>query len=67
MKSVVITGSSTAIGRACALTLDRNGFRVFAGTTLPCPIEYLHLDSFRHQLEVNLVGPRYRQNTGSRV
>jgi NAD(P)-dependent dehydrogenase (short-subunit alcohol dehydrogenase family) len=112
MKSVVITGSSTGIGRACALTLDRNGFRVFAGvrraadgdalraaasasltpvhidvtdaasiqavaaevqaevgqaglyglvnnagTTLPCPIEYLPLDGFRHQLEVNLVGP----------
>ena len=112
MKSVVITGSSTGIGRACALTLDRNGFRVFAGvrkdadgdalraaasesltpvhidvtdaasiqamadevkaevgdaglhglvnnagTTLPCPIEYLPLDGFRRQLEVNLVGP----------
>jgi NAD(P)-dependent dehydrogenase (short-subunit alcohol dehydrogenase family) len=112
MKSVVITGSSTGIGRACALMLDRNGFRVFAGvrkeadgdalrsaasesltpvhidvtdaesiaamaeqvsgevgdaglhglvnnagTTLPCPIEYLPLDGFRHQLEVNLVGP----------
>lgn len=112
MKSVVITGSSTGIGRACALMLDRNGFRVFAGvrkeadsealrsaasesltpvyidvtdaasiqamaeevrsavgdaglhglvnnagTTLPCPIEYLPLDGFRRQLEVNLVGP----------
>jgi NAD(P)-dependent dehydrogenase (short-subunit alcohol dehydrogenase family) len=112
MKSVVITGSSTGIGRACALMLDRNGFRVFAGvrkkadgdalrsaasrsltpvqidvtdpasiqamaeevtsetgdaglhglvnnagTALPCPIEYLPLDGFRHQLEVNLVGP----------
>jgi len=112
MKSVVITGSSTGIGRACALTLDRNGFRVFAGvrkdadgdalraaasksltpvhidvtdaasiqamadevkadvgeaglhglvnnagTTLSCPIEYLPLDGFRRQLEVNLVGP----------
>lgn len=112
MKSVVITGSSSGIGRACALMLDRNGFRVFAGvrkeadgealrglasasltpvhidvtdsasidamaklvaddvgeaglaglvnnagTTLPCPIEYLSLDGFRHQLEVNLVGP----------
>ena len=112
MKSVVITGSSTGIGRACALTLDRNGFRVFAGvrkdadgealkrvasddahtrahrrdrrgvdqamadevkadvgeaglhglvnnagTTLPYPIEYLPLDGFRRQLEVNLVGP----------
>jgi NAD(P)-dependent dehydrogenase (short-subunit alcohol dehydrogenase family) len=112
MRSVVITGSSTGIGRACALMLDRNGFRVFAGvrkeadgealraaasdsltpvridvterasiqamvenvtaevgaaglfglvnnagTTLPCPIEYLPLDDFRDQLEVNLVGP----------
>ncbi len=31
MKTVVITGASTGIGRACALTLDNNGFRVFAG------------------------------------
>jgi NAD(P)-dependent dehydrogenase (short-subunit alcohol dehydrogenase family) len=112
MRSVVITGASSGIGRACALTLDRKGFRVFAGvrksadgdalrgaasesltpvhvdvtdsasisamaeqvaaevgeagldglvnnagTTLPCPIEYLPLDGFRQQLEVNLVGP----------
>ncbi|MDT5187722.1 MAG: hypothetical protein QOI29_5880 [Mycobacterium sp.] len=28
-----------------------------AGATLPCPIEYLPLDGFRRQLEVNLVGP----------
>jgi NAD(P)-dependent dehydrogenase (short-subunit alcohol dehydrogenase family) len=27
-----------------------------AGTTLPGPIEFLALDDFRHQLEVNLVG-----------
>jgi NAD(P)-dependent dehydrogenase (short-subunit alcohol dehydrogenase family) len=112
MKAVVITGTSTGIGRASALTLDRKGFRVFAGvrkdtdghslkraaspaltpvhidvtdsvsiaamaklvdeemgeaglaglvnnagTTLPCPVEYLTLDGFREQLEVNLVGP----------
>jgi NAD(P)-dependent dehydrogenase (short-subunit alcohol dehydrogenase family) len=31
MKSVVITGASSGIGRACALMLDRNGFHVFAG------------------------------------
>jgi NAD(P)-dependent dehydrogenase (short-subunit alcohol dehydrogenase family) len=102
MKSVVITGSSTGIGRACALMLDRkdadgdalrsaasesltpvrvdvtdaasiqamaehvtaevggaglHGLVNNAGTTLPCPIEYLPIEDFRRQLEVNLVGP----------
>ena len=31
MKSVLITGSSTGIGRECALDLSRAGWRVFAG------------------------------------
>jgi NAD(P)-dependent dehydrogenase (short-subunit alcohol dehydrogenase family) len=31
VRSVVISGSSSGIGRACALALDRAGFRVFAG------------------------------------
>jgi len=31
MKSVVITGASTGIGKACALRMDREGWRVFAG------------------------------------
>lgn len=31
IKSIFITGTSTGIGRACALRLDKEGFRVFAG------------------------------------
>ncbi|NUQ55721.1 MAG: SDR family NAD(P)-dependent oxidoreductase, partial [Dehalococcoidia bacterium] len=34
-RSVVITGASTGIGRACALRLDRMGWRVFAGVRKP--------------------------------
>lgn len=31
LRAVVITGASSGIGAACALDLDRRGFRVFAG------------------------------------
>lgn len=40
-RSVVITGASTGIGRACALRLDRMGWRVFAGVRKPADGEAL--------------------------
>lgn len=39
--SVVITGASTGIGRACAIELDRRGFHVFAGVRDTAAIERL--------------------------
>jgi len=111
-RSVLITGTSTGIGRACAVAFDQRGFRVFAGVrreedgqslveetsdrlvpilldvtdaqaiakaaetiaeatgesglsalinnagiTVAFPLEFLPLDEFRRQFEVNLVGP----------
>jgi NAD(P)-dependent dehydrogenase (short-subunit alcohol dehydrogenase family) len=35
MRAVVVTGSSTGIGRACALALDRDDFDVLAGVRKP--------------------------------
>jgi NAD(P)-dependent dehydrogenase (short-subunit alcohol dehydrogenase family) len=34
-KAVLVTGATTGIGRACALRLDRMGFKVFAGMRRP--------------------------------
>ena len=39
--TVVITGASTGIGGACALELDRRGFRVFAGVRSEAAAEKL--------------------------
>jgi NAD(P)-dependent dehydrogenase (short-subunit alcohol dehydrogenase family) len=35
MQAVVITGTSTGIGRACALALDGRGMHVYAGVRRP--------------------------------
>ncbi len=44
-KSVVITGSSSGIGRACAIHLDRLGFKVFAGVRRKEDAEFLQSES----------------------
>jgi NAD(P)-dependent dehydrogenase (short-subunit alcohol dehydrogenase family) len=131
MRSYVVTGASTGIGRATALLLDRGGARVFAsvrndadaeslgaegsdrlmpirldvtdrasiaaaasevenglgdagldglvnnaGSAIAGPLEFLPIDDFRQQLEINLVGhlavtqaflPRLRRARGRLV
>ena len=47
MKTVLITGASTGIGRACALDLDRRGFRVLAGVRKDADGETLRKESSR--------------------
>jgi NAD(P)-dependent dehydrogenase (short-subunit alcohol dehydrogenase family) len=41
MHAVLITGASTGIGEACALRLDRAGYRVFAGVRRPEDADHL--------------------------
>jgi NAD(P)-dependent dehydrogenase (short-subunit alcohol dehydrogenase family) len=41
MKTVLITGTSSGIGKACALHLDKLGYRVFAGVRKPAGGEAL--------------------------
>ncbi len=44
-KAIVITGASTGIGQACALHLDKLGFRVFAGVRNETDASSLEQDS----------------------
>lgn len=53
-RGVVITGSSTGIGAACALELDRRGFRVFAGVRSEADGKRLH-DQARGKLTPILI------------
>lgn len=52
--SVVVTGASTGIGRACALRLDRMGWRVFAGVRRPADGEALRAKASARLLPVEL-------------
>jgi len=47
-RSVVITGASTGIGRACALHLDALGWRVFAGVRREADAESLRREASQH-------------------
>ncbi|MFH1186270.1 MAG: SDR family NAD(P)-dependent oxidoreductase, partial [Chloroflexota bacterium] len=44
-RSVVITGASTGIGRACALHMDALGWRVFAGVRKQADAESLRREA----------------------
>ncbi len=46
--AVVVTGASSGIGAACALHLDRLGFRVFAGIRKPADAEALRRQASDH-------------------
>ncbi len=54
MKSVVITGTSTGIGRSAALLLDREGWRVFAGVRRDEDGESLRKESLDRIIPIRL-------------
>ena len=45
MRSVLVTGASTGIGRATALRLDASGWQVFAGVRREADGESLRTDA----------------------
>ncbi len=54
MPTVVITGASTGIGRACALHMDREGWRVFAGVRNPAAADELRAAGSERLVPVSL-------------
>lgn len=54
MRSVLVTGASTGIGRATALRLDGSGWRVFAGVRDPADGESLRADGSERLLPLRL-------------
>jgi NAD(P)-dependent dehydrogenase (short-subunit alcohol dehydrogenase family) len=53
-RGVVVTGTSSGIGRACALLLTRNGFTVFAGIRKPADGESLRKEAGDHLVPLQI-------------
>jgi NAD(P)-dependent dehydrogenase (short-subunit alcohol dehydrogenase family) len=53
-RTVLITGASTGIGEACALRLDRDGWRVFAGVRKEADGERLTQQASNHLTPISL-------------
>ncbi len=53
-RTVVITGASTGIGRACALYMDRLGWRVFAGVRNDADAASLRAEGSQHLMPMFL-------------
>jgi NAD(P)-dependent dehydrogenase (short-subunit alcohol dehydrogenase family) len=54
VRSALVTGSSTGIGRAVALRLDRDGWRVFAGVRREEDAESLRAEGSERLVPVTL-------------
>jgi NAD(P)-dependent dehydrogenase (short-subunit alcohol dehydrogenase family) len=54
VRSVLVTGASTGIGRAAALRLDGSGWRVFAGVRKEADAESLRQEASPHLVPVTL-------------
>lgn len=76
-RAVVVTGASTGIGRACALRLDRDGWKVFAGVRKPEDGESVKAEASERleavildvtdQTTIDATAERVREATGGRL
>jgi NAD(P)-dependent dehydrogenase (short-subunit alcohol dehydrogenase family) len=67
--AVVVTGSSTGIGRACALHLDRLGFKVFGGVRTGEDAENLRAEASQRfePLFLDVTDPEHIREAAERV
>lgn len=63
MKVVLITGASTGIGKACALALDKKGYKVFAGVRKTSDAEALKSEASENLRAVILDVTKEKQIT----